>query len=72
MRRKHHASLKEKIEGKIEMKVGEKMHNPAMGESSVCLDRLVTEVVVLVQSHKAKPSTRGTAGRHSKSCLVVL
>jgi hypothetical protein len=32
---KHHATLMDKIEGKIEMKVGEKMHNPAMGESSV-------------------------------------
>ncbi|KAJ9109537.1 hypothetical protein QFC20_003281 [Naganishia adeliensis] len=29
-RSKHHASLMDKIEGKIEMTVGEKMHNPAM------------------------------------------
>ncbi|KAI5455490.1 hypothetical protein NCC49_000298 [Naganishia albida] len=27
---KHHATLMDKIEGKIEMKVGEKVHNPAM------------------------------------------
>lgn len=59
---KHHASLMDKIEGKIEMTVGEKMHNPAMGEHSVSgAVRRHSDPSSRLQSPKVKPSTRATA-----------
>jgi hypothetical protein len=47
LRRKHHASLKDKIEGKIETKVGEKLHNPNMGKLTDTQSRQAVDVDVL-------------------------
>jgi hypothetical protein len=51
----------DKIEGKIEMKMGEKMHNPAMGERLVTVAVRRSNLLTRLQSPKVKPSTRATA-----------